>query len=144
MNTTVVLLVDDEVPFVEAMTKRLNKRNLSILNAFSGEQALEVLVKQKSVDVVILDLKMPGMDGIQALREIKKDYPLVEVIVLTGHGTVEIGIEAMRLGAFDFLGKPCNIDQLMNKIQDAKSQKRKREEKITQARLKELATRRSE
>lgn len=142
MNKTIVLLVDDEVPFVETMTKRLTKRNLSVLQAYSGEACLEQLGKEKDVDVVILDLKMPGADGIETLREIKKEHPLVEVIVLTGHGTVETGIDAMRLGAYDYLSKPCNIDQLMVKIQEAKSLKRKREEKITQARIKEIASRR--
>lgn len=144
MNTTVVLLVDDEVPFVEAMTRRLTRRNLSILKAYTGEEALERLLEHKNVDIVILDLKMPGADGIQILREIKKDHPLVEVIVLTGHGTVETGIDAMRLGAFDYLSKPCDIDHLTVKIQEAKSQKRKREEKITQARIKEIAGQRAE
>jgi DNA-binding NtrC family response regulator len=144
MNTTVVLLVDDEVAFVETMTKRLSKRNLAILKAYNGEEALERLAEQRSVDIVILDLKMPGPDGIQTLREIKRNHPLVEVIVLTGHGSVETGIEAMRLGAFDYLSKPCNIDQLMVKIQEAKSIKRKREEKITQARIKEIAMQRCE
>jgi len=144
MNMTVVMLVDDEVPFVETMSKRLAKRNLSVLKAYSGEEALERLGEQKTVDVVILDLKMPGIDGIQTLREIKKEYPLVEVIMLTGHGTVETGIDAMRLGAFDYMSKPCNIDQLIVKIQEAKSLKRKREEKITQARIKEIAMRRLE
>lgn len=144
MNSTVVLLVDDEVPFVETMTKRLGKRSLSILSAFSGEQALDKLMEHKNVDVVILDLKMPGMDGIETLREIRKEHPLVEVIMLTGHGTVDKGIEAMKLGAFDYLSKPCNIDHLMGKLQEAKESKRKREEKITQARIKEIAIRRGE
>ena len=144
MNTTVVLLVDDEIPFVETMSKRLTKRNLSILKAYSGEEALERLGEQSKVDVVVLDLKMPGADGIQTLREIKKEHPLVEVIVLTGHGTVETGIDAMRLGAFDYLSKPCSIDHLIVKIQEAKSLKRNREEKITQARIREIAMRRTE
>ena len=144
MNATVVLLVDDEVPFVETMTKRLSRRNLSVLTAHSGEEGLERLLEHENVDIVILDLKMPGVDGIQTLRAIRKDHPLVEVIVLTGHGTVETGIEAMRLGAFDFLSKPCNLDQLVVKIQEAKSLKRKREEKITLARIREISMRRSE
>ena len=143
MNT-VVLLVDDEVPFVETMTKRLNKRNLKILNAFSGTEALEVLSKEGNVDVVILDVKMPGMDGIETLKEIKRQHPLVEVIMLTGHGTIESGIEGMKLGAFDYLTKPCDIEQLMAKVQEAKGIKVKREEKITQARIAEIALRRGD
>jgi len=137
-----VMLVDDEVPFVDTMTKRLTKRNLEILTAYSGQEALDKLKADGSVDVVILDVKMPGMDGIETLREIKKAYPLVEVIMLTGHATVETGIEGMKLGAFDYLMKPCDIEQLMAKVQEAKSKKRQHEEKITQARINEITMRR--
>lgn len=142
MMRTVVLLVDDEVPFVDTMTKRLNKRNLDIVTAYSGPEALEKLGVNDNVDIVILDVKMPGMDGIETLREIKKEYPLVEVIMLTGHATVETGIEGMKLGAFDYLMKPCDIEQLMSKVQEAKSKKSKHEEKITQARISEITLRR--
>lgn len=144
MLTTVVLLVDDEVPFVEAMTRRLTKRELTVENAFSGTDALEKLAQRKGIDVVILDVKMPGMDGIDTLREIKRDFPLVEVIMLTGHATVETAIEGMKLGAFDYLMKPCDIDQLMGKVKEAKAKKRQHEEKITQARIREIAERRGD
>jgi DNA-binding NtrC family response regulator len=142
MMRTVVMLVDDEVPFVDTMTKRLNKRNLDIVAAHSGHEALEKLRADGTVDVVILDVKMPGMDGIETLREIKKAYPLVEVIMLTGHATVETGIEGMKLGAFDYLMKPCDIEQLMVKVHEAKGRKNRHEEKITQARIQEIALRR--
>lgn len=144
MNIATVLLVDDEVPFVEAMTKRLTKRNLTVLAAYNGQESLASLGKNSSVDVVILDVKMPGMDGIETLREIKKAFPLVEVIMLTGHATVETAIEGMKIGAFDYLMKPCDIDQLMAKVQEAKTKKRKHEEKIIQARIKEIALRRGD
>ncbi|GKT07568.1 response regulator [Desulforhabdus sp. TSK] len=144
MNIATVLLVDDEVPFVEAMTRRLTKRNLTVLTAFNGQESLTSLGKNSSVDVVILDVKMPGMDGIDTLREIKKAFPLVEVIMLTGHATVETAIEGMKIGAFDYLMKPCDIDQLMAKVQEAKTKKRKHEEKIIQARIKEIALRRGD
>ena len=114
-----VLLVDDEVPFVETMTKRLNKRDLQVSTAFSGEEALEKLAKESHVEVVILDVKMPGMDGIETLREIKRQHPLVEVVMLTGHATVETAIEGMKLGAFDYLMKPCDMDVLMSKVGEA-------------------------
>lgn len=139
MVQVTVMLVDDEVPFVDAMTKRLSKRNLRILSAHSGQEALEKLGAEGSVDVVILDVKMPGMDGIETLREIKKAYPLVEVIMLTGHATVETGIEGMKLGAFDYLMKPCDIDQLMMKVQEAKSRKDQHQQKIIQARVNKIA-----
>jgi len=137
-----VLLVDDEVPFVETMTKRLTKRNLNIVSAFTGEESLKTLEKDNSIEVVILDVKMPGMDGIETLREIKKSYPLTEVIMLTGHATVETGIEGMKLGAFDYLMKPCDMDQLISKVGEAAAKKRQHEEKIIQARVKEIASRR--
>jgi len=125
--STSVLLVDDEAPFVDAMTRRLTKRNLKVFTASDGMEALETLRTQNTIDVVILDVKMPGMDGIDTLREIKKSYPLVEVIMLTGHATVESGIEGMKLGAFDYLMKPCDINQLMAKVADAKARKDQRE-----------------
>jgi len=142
MMRTAVMLVDDEVPFVDTMTKRLSKRNLEIVTAYSGHEALEKLSADSSVDVVILDVKMPGMDGIDTLREIKKAHPIVEVIMLTGHATVETGIEGMKLGAFDYLMKPCDIEQLMAKVKEAKIKKSQHEEKITQARIQEITMRR--
>lgn len=141
MSTAVVLLVDDEVPFVEALTKRLTKRDLTVMSAFSGNEALEVLAKEPKIDIVILDVKMPGMDGIDTLREIKKGYPLVEVIMLTGHATVETAIDGMKLGAFDYLMKPCEIDKLMEKVKVARGKKSAHEEKIRQARISEIVTR---
>ena len=120
---TNVLLIDDEIPFVEAMIRRLTKRNLSVSAAFSGSEGLAKLREGNNTDVVILDFKMPGMDGIATLREIKKDFPFVEVILLTGHATVESAIEGMRLGAFDYLMKPCDIEQLLAKVSEAKSKK---------------------
>ena len=137
-----VLLVDDEVPFVEAMTKRLTKRDLTIASAFSGQEALDKLEKDRNIEVVILDVKMPGMDGTETLREIKGRYPLVEVIMLTGHATVESGIEGMKLGAFDYLLKPCDMDQLIAKVTEAAAKKRQHEDKIIEARMKEITSRR--
>lgn len=142
MKLASVLLVDDEVPFVETLTKRLTKRDLSVSSAFSGNGALEVLAQGRDVDVVILDVKMPGMDGIETLREIKKTYPLVEVIMLTGHATVGSAVEGMRLGAFDYLMKPCDMDELVAKVSEAKQTKSQQEQKIIEARMKEITLRR--
>jgi len=138
-----VLLVDDEVPFVEAMTKRLKKRDLEVSSAFTGREALEKLEKERSIEVVILDVKMPGMDGIETLGEIKKRFPLAEVVMLTGHATVETAIEGMKLGAYDYLMKPCDMDILMAKVNEAAVRKRKQEDKIIEARLKEITLRRT-
>jgi DNA-binding NtrC family response regulator len=137
-----VLLVDDEVPFVETMTKRLTKRDLQVVAAFSGKESLEKLKEIPEIEVVILDVKMPEMDGIETLREIKRNFPLTEVIMLTGHATVETGIEGMKLGAFDYLMKPCDIENLLAKVKEAAAKKRSHEEKIIAARLKEITSRR--
>jgi len=136
------LLVDDEIPFVETMTKRLNKRDFSISSAFSGVDALKLLEENSEVEVVILDVKMPGMDGIETLKIIKQRFPLVEVIMLTGHGTIESAIEGMKLGAFDYLVKPCDMEQLVAKVSEAAVKKRKHNEKIIEAQLKDIALRR--
>ena len=136
------LLADDEVPFVEAMTKRLSKRGLHITAAFSGQEALESLEKDRNIEVVILDVKMPVMDGIEVLKEIKQRYPLVEVIMLTGHATVETGIEGMKLGAFDYLMKPCDLDLLFSKVREASARKRQHENRIMEAQLKKESARR--
>ena len=141
MSIANVLLVDDEVEFVETFSERLVMRNLEISKAFSGEEALQVLETNKNIEVVILDVKMPGMDGIEALAEIKKKYPLVEVIMLSGHSTVESAIEGMKKGAFDYLMKPCDMDQIVAKVTEAVAKKRRHEEKIIQARIKEITSR---
>ena len=115
--------------FLQTLIKRLKRRGLQVLDAASGEQALELL-SRSPVDVVVLDVRMPGMDGIETLREIKKIDPLMEVIMLTGHASVEVAISGMALGAFDYLMKPMDIDELVYKLQDAYRQKSLQEEKI--------------
>ena len=134
-----VLLVDDEQAFLETLTKRLAKRNLDIQTALSGEAALQLLSDNSLIEVVILDVKMPGMDGIETLKEIKSHHPLIEVIMLTGHATVESAIEGMKQGAFDYLMKPCDIEVLMAKVAEAAGKKRAHEEKIREARIKAIA-----
>jgi DNA-binding NtrC family response regulator len=119
MATANVLLVDDEIPFLETMTKRLSKRGINIFTAVSGPEALGQLATGKEVDIVILDVKMPGMDGLETLTEIKRQFPGIDVIILTGHSTIDTAIKGMRLGAFDFLTKPCELEELIEKIQDA-------------------------
>jgi DNA-binding NtrC family response regulator len=113
-----VLLVDDETDFVEILVKRLRKRKLDVRAASSGQQALDMLAESPS-DVVVLDVKMSDMDGIETLRRIKKISPGIEVIMLTGHADVEVAMQGMELGAFDYLMKPIDIDDLLYKLQDA-------------------------
>ena len=124
-----ILLVDDEIPFVKTLTKRLSRRELNIITAFSGQEALAQLEKDPDIEIIVLDIKMPGMNGLRTLEEIKRKYPLVEVIILTGHSTVDSAIRGMRLGAFDYLVKPCDIDQLISRMQEAAEKKRRLEVK---------------
>lgn len=133
MTLTNLLLVDDEKPFVETMVKRLTKRNLSVIVALNGQEALRQLEENHHIEVVILDVKMPGIDGIETLRRIKSQHPLLEIIMLTGHATVESGIEGMKLGAFDYLMKPCDLDHLALKVKEAVESKRKHEKKVIEA-----------
>lgn len=139
-----VLLVDDEQAFVETMTKRLAKRGLEVRTANSGPEALRELEVWKHADVVVLDVKMPGMDGIDVLKQIKAGWPLVEVVMLTGHATVESAIEGMKLGAFDYLLKPCEIDDLMAKVRDAYEKKAFHEQKILESRAESIVSRRGD
>lgn len=124
-----VLLVDDEVSFVETLSKRLGIRRLHVLTAHDAAGALSLLAEHP-IDVVVLDVSMPEMDGITATKAIKSTYPMVEVILLTGHANIEASIEGMEMGAFDYLLKPANIDELVYKIEDAHRKKELREEKI--------------
>lgn len=141
-----VLVVDDEAQFVETLVKRLAKRGVHVDAAYSGLEALEKLASggPTKTDVVILDVKMPKMDGLEALARIKEEHPLVEVIMLTGHATVESAIEGMKRGAYDYLMKPCDIEVLMEKVTSATEKKREHEEKILEARATLISLRRGD
>jgi two-component system, OmpR family, response regulator len=117
-----VLIVDDELDYLETIVKRLRARDVDVSGVESGYLALEAL-DRSSPDVIILDVRMPGMDGIETLREIKKRKPLTEVIMLTGHASVESGIQGMQLGAFDYLMKPIALDELLEKVRQAYARK---------------------
>ena len=133
MTAPFIMLVDDEVPFVETMSKRLGKRNIKTISAFSGEEGLETLKTNAELDVIVLDVKMPGLDGLETLKEIKKASPLTEVIMLTGHATMESAIDGMKLGAYDYLMKPCDIEELVSKVEAAAQKRREHEKKIEEA-----------
>jgi DNA-binding NtrC family response regulator len=126
-----VLLVDDEEEFLKTLIKRLRKRNFLVDAVPSGEEAL-AYIKSNPVDVVVLDVRMPGMDGIQTLNAIKATRPLIEVIMLTGHANVEVAVRGMDLGAFDYLMKPMDIDDLVYKIEDAYKRKKLKEKLETE------------
>lgn len=133
-----VMVVDDEEDFLETLVNRLKKRDIDAVGCLSGEKALEAM-KKRLFDVIILDIKMPGgMDGIEVLREMKRVQPLAEVILLTGHASVETSIEGMKLGAFDYLLKPVKLEELLVKVGQAFEKKNTHEQKIRNAKIKEL------
>ena len=129
-----VLIVDDEHDFLETIVKRLKRRKVDATGIDSGIKALELLEKEH-FDVVILDVRMPGMDGIETLKEMKRKRPLLEVIMLTGHASVESGMQGMQYGAFDYVLKPADIDDLLEKIQGAYERKALHEEKIREQKV---------
>ena len=132
MEKMKLMLVDDEERFLATTQKLLARKGYEVLTATSGTEALETL-KRKMVHVVILDVKMPGMDGITTLKEIKNDFPMVEVIMLTGHATVETAVEGLQSGATDYLMKPTGIDELLEKANKAFEKRQQLEEKIRMA-----------
>ena len=134
---TRVLLVDDEKDFVEMLSLRLEEEGEDVTSAYSGQECLDIL-KEQHIDVVILDILMPGMDGITTLKEIKNRFPLVEVIMLTGHGSTESAVEGMKLGAFDYLLKPAYFEDLTAKLEAARKRKDEQEERVRRAEAKLL------
>ena len=134
MNGASVLLVDDEEDYLEAMAKRMKMRGLEVCTADNGFSALE-LMRKHAFDVVLLDILMPDMDGIETLRRIREDNPDLEVILVTAHGTVEQGVTAMKMGAVDVIQKPADIEELVNLAKEAHEHhlmliEKKREETI--------------
>ena len=122
MKEMKVLLVDDEEKFVEALSERLQMRDLANETVYDGEQALD-FVDDKEPDVMVLDLKMPGIDGMEVLRRVKKKFPAIQVIILTGHGTDRDEEESRRIGIFDYLKKPVDIEVLVSRIKAAHKDK---------------------
>jgi two-component system, OmpR family, response regulator len=128
MRQARILLVDDEAAFTSNMSKILSRRGYDVSAVNDGESAVKA-IEDEEYDVVILDLRMPGMDGMAALKVMKRKRPLMEVIILTGHGSVESGIQGMNLGAFDYAMKPIQISELQEKINEALERKHMRDGK---------------
>jgi DNA-binding NtrC family response regulator len=129
MEKMKMMLVDDEERFLSTTQKLLSRKGYDVLTAVSGAEALEELHKH-NVHVVILDVKMPGMDGIMTLKEIKRLFPMVEVIMLTGHATAESAVEGLKSGATDYLMKPTDVNILIEKAEEAYEKRQRLEEKI--------------
>jgi DNA-binding NtrC family response regulator len=136
-----VLLVDDEKDFVETLAERLEVRGFDIKTCLSGDEALD-MIQQHEFDVVVLDVLMPGQDGIETLRKIKNLKPLIHVIMLTGNATVETAIEGMKLGAYDYLIKPTETAELLEKITKAHHLKAEHDERIRKAEINGIIKRR--
>ena len=132
-----VMIVDDEAGFVETLAQRLELREFEVSTALGGDEALGRL-DQTQPDVVVLDVQMPGRDGVDTLRQIKATFPLVEVIMLTGHATVESAIQGMKLGAFDYLLKPTETEDLVDKITKARARKKEQEDRIQKAEINKI------
>ena len=129
MGQMKMMLVDDEERFLSTTQKLLSRKGYDVLTASSGSEALDIL-RTHNVHVVILDVKMPGMDGIETLKAIKRNYPLVEVIMLTGHGTVDSAVEGLKSGATDYLTKPTDVQDLIGKAEEAFGKRQVLEDKI--------------
>jgi len=132
MDKMKLMLVDDEERLLSSIARLLSKKGIDAVTATSGAEAIEKL-KHQTIHVVILDVKMPGMDGNETLLEIKRLFPLVEVIMLTGHATVESAVDGLKFGATDYLMKPIGIDELIQKAEEAFEKRARLEEKIRMA-----------
>ena len=132
-----ILLVDDETDFLEVMSERMGARGMEVTTAESAQKALQE-VEKGGFDAIVLDLMMPGMDGLETLKKIKEKRPALQVILLSGHATLEKGIEAMKLGAMDFIEKPADINELTDKIRKAKAQKMVLVEEEMESKLKSI------
>ncbi len=117
-----VLLVDDEEKFLQVFSQRLQARGMKVDTAASGEDAIG-RVRSEDFDAIVLDLSMPGMGGLEALKEMKREHPDLQIIILTGHGTLQAGVDAMKSGALDFLEKPVDLNKLLEKIGEAHEKK---------------------
>jgi DNA-binding NtrC family response regulator len=141
MTQATVLLVDDEKGFVDAMAKRLEKRGMTVYKAYDGDSATRLLQERSDVEVVVLDIKMPGKGGLEVLYEIKEEHPLVEVIMLTGHATVPSAVEGIQHGAFDYLMKPCDLEDLVGRIAEAVALKAEHETEAVEERIGKISQR---
>jgi DNA-binding response OmpR family regulator len=136
-----VLLVDDEKDFVDVLAERLESRDFAVTTAYDGNEAV-AKIQEKEIDVVVLDVLMPGKDGVSTLRELKQLKPIVEVIMLTGHATVESAVEGLKIGAYDYLMKPTETKDLVEKIVKAYKRKADQESRIQQAEIERIMLRR--
>lgn len=132
-----LLIVDDEEKFLESMTKRLEVRGFNVIAVSRGEKAVEA-AREYPVDIALVDLKMPGMNGEQTLEVLKKEHPLMEVVILTGHGSIDSAIECTKRGAHYYLQKPCELDRLLDVLMEAYKKRIMNKMRISKERLEEV------
>ena len=129
-----LLLVDDEEQFLRSTTKRLEVRNFNVIAVDRGEKAIEA-AREQPIDIALVDLKMPGMDGEQTLESLKKEHQWMEVVILTGHGSIDSAVECTRAGAYSYLQKPCELDRLLEVLADAYKKRVMNTQKIKEDRM---------
>ncbi|MBC8876468.1 MAG: response regulator [Planctomycetes bacterium] len=132
-----LLIVDDEEQFLRSMTKWLEVRDFNVIPVDRGEKAIEA-ARTQPIDIALVDLKMPGMDGEQTLQALKKEHPCMEVVILTGHGSVDSAVECTKIGAWSYLQKPCELDRLLTVLTDAYKKKVMNRMDIQEHRMNEL------
>jgi len=132
-----ILVVDDEEQFLESMKKRLTVRDFNVITVNRGEKAVAA-AKENQVDIVLLDLKMPGMNGEETLEALKKDHPFLEVVILTGHGSIDSAVECARSGAYSYLQKPCELEYLLQVLTEAYKKRILNKMKMKEERLEEI------
>jgi len=132
-----LLLVDDEEQFLRSTTKRLEVRDFNVIAVTSGDKAIEA-AKKHPIDIALVDLKMPGMDGEETLRTLKAEHQWMEVVILTGHGSIDSAVECTKDGAYSYLQKPCEFDQLLETLTDAYKKKVMNKMKIRKEKMDEL------
>ena len=142
MTEEKILIVDDEIEFTEVLAARMESRGMAVDTAAGGHEALEK-AKKKSYDVIILDLSMPEMDGMETLKHLLSENPDLQVIVLTGYASIEKGVEAIKLGAMEFLKKPAEFQELVEQIQCAKDKKMVLVEKRIEEKIRDILQRKS-
>jgi len=132
-----LLIVDDEEDFLNSISKSLRVRDFNVLAVNRGEKAIEA-AKNNSIDIALVDLKMPGINGEETLRALKEEHKWMEVVILTGHGTIDSAVECTRLGACSYLQKPCELNELLEVLENAYKKKVMNKKKITEKKMDEL------
>ncbi len=136
-NKINLLFVDDEEQFLESMSKRLESRDFNVTAVNRGEKAIEA-ARSNPLDIALVDLKMPGIDGEETLKELKKEHPWMEIVILTGHGSIDSAVDCTQSGAHSYLQKPCDLDQLLEVLKEAYKKRVMSKNKIEEQRMNEM------